>query len=195
MDLTLYFLELHCLDAAGTDVQANDCLCRSKSEHASPRLSSGHSSRCPGLLLGALWFSGRTLLFHPLVQNGLLEFPAIAQLEGRDLLFVHVFVERVRTYAEVLRRLADIHHFTRICAHRCLALSSKKMLSIGFSRPPESAYRQTKCGIASWLVPKREKSLPSRGELKVAVLYPVYSPVCQGRVAGFFGFHPVFSGN
>ena len=26
------------------------------------------------------------------------------------------------------------------------------------------------------------------GKLKVAVLYLAYSPVCQGRVAGFFGF-------
>src|SRR5690242_19290494 len=33
------------------------------------------------------------------------------------------------------------------------------------------------------------------GKLKVAVLYLGSYPVCQGRVAGFFGFLPVFSGN
>src|SRR6185437_9296285 len=54
------------------------------------------------------------LLFHPLVQPRFLEPPAIAQLEGRNLLLIDVLVERVRTDAQVLRRLANIHYFARI---------------------------------------------------------------------------------
>jgi hypothetical protein len=32
------------------------------------------------------------------------------------------------------------------------------------------------------------------GKLKVGLLYLVLAPECQGRIAGFFGFLPVFSG-
>src|SRR5579864_2192749 len=90
-------------------------------------LLTGGSSGCARLFLATFGFPDRALLLHPLVQDGFLEFPAIAQLEGRDLLFVHVLVERVGTYAQVLRSLADVHHFTRICAHRYLALSTKML--------------------------------------------------------------------
>src|SRR5271155_5646724 len=54
------------------------------------------------------------LLFHPLVQLRFLEAPAVAQLEGRNLLFPNVLVKRVRTHSQVLRRLAYVHHFSRV---------------------------------------------------------------------------------
>src|SRR5271154_252637 len=54
------------------------------------------------------------LLFHPLVQLRLLEAPAVAQLESRNLLFAYVLVKRVRTHSQVLRRLTDVHHFSRV---------------------------------------------------------------------------------
>src|SRR6266849_1383537 len=53
-------------------------------------------------------------LFHPLFQPGLLEAPAVAQLEGGDLLFPDVLVQRVRTHSQVLRRLANVHDFSRV---------------------------------------------------------------------------------
>src|SRR5947199_3536223 len=100
-------------------------------------LLAGRSSGCARLFLGAFGFPDRALLLHPLIQDGFLEFPAIAQLKGRDLLFVNVLVERVGTYAQVLRSLADVHHFTRICAHRCLALS-RKYFPLGFTQAVRS---------------------------------------------------------
>src|SRR6185437_8609806 len=63
----------------------------------------------------ALQFRLAGLLFHPLVQLRFLKAPTVPQLESRNLLLVDVLVERVRTYAQVLRRLANIHNFARIC--------------------------------------------------------------------------------
>src|SRR5262249_40567780 len=54
------------------------------------------------------------LLFHPLVQFRFLEAPAVAQLERGNALLIHVLVERVRTHPQVLRRLANVHHFSRV---------------------------------------------------------------------------------
>src|SRR5690242_9863127 len=49
----------------------------------------------------------------------------------------------------------------------------------------------------SWPGPQLEEESSAflGGKLKVAVLYLGSYRVCQGRVAGFFGFFPVFSGN
>src|SRR5271170_6156636 len=80
---------------------------------------------CPPLLLpgsfgsrlrflSALGFHLARLLFHPLVELRFLEAPAVAQLESRNLLFAYVLVERVRTHSQVLRRLAYVHHFSRV---------------------------------------------------------------------------------
>src|SRR5262249_54510558 len=80
-------------------------------------------SPCPGrlgpfgLFLGAAHVH-RALLFHPLVQNGFFEFPAVPEFEGRDLFFGHVLVQRVRTDSQILRSLSNVHHFTRLCCHR-----------------------------------------------------------------------------
>src|SRR5262249_41074606 len=62
-------------------------------------------------------FSLGRFLFHPLVELRLLEAPAIAQLESRNFLFPYVLVKCVRTHSQVLRRLANIHHFSRV-GHR-----------------------------------------------------------------------------
>src|SRR5262249_42287116 len=61
------------------------------------------------------------LLFHPLVQNGLFELPAVPEFEGRDFFFSHVLVKRVRTDPQVLRSLSNVHYLTRICCHRRIA--------------------------------------------------------------------------
>src|ERR1035437_2821270 len=54
--------------------------------------SSGSLHRCLDFLF-ALRFRFHRLLFHPLIQLRFLEAPAIAQLERRNLLFVHVLVQ------------------------------------------------------------------------------------------------------
>src|ERR1700689_1372715 len=64
--------------------------------------------------VSALRFHLAGLLFHPLVELRFLEAPAIAQLESGNLLLAYIFVERVRTHSQVLRRLANIHHFPRV---------------------------------------------------------------------------------
>src|ERR1700727_3180986 len=71
------------------------------------------------------------LLFHPLVQPRLLEPPAVAQLESGNTLLPDVFVQRVRTHSQVLRRLANVHHFSRV-GHISLTLSSKLPASLVF---------------------------------------------------------------
>src|SRR6266850_1417355 len=67
----------------------------------------------PRLLLAAAFADG-ALALHPTVQAGLLEFPPVPQLEGGNLFLVYVLVKCVRAHAEVLRSLANVHHFTRI---------------------------------------------------------------------------------
>src|ERR1700688_1510585 len=80
---------------------------------------------CPPLLLpgslgsclrfvSALRFHLAGLIFHPLVELRFLEAPAIAQLESRNLLLAYVLVKRVRTHSQVLRSLANVHHFPRV---------------------------------------------------------------------------------
>src|SRR5581483_2433472 len=62
----------------------------------------------------ALGFHLVRLLFHPLVQPRFLEAPAVAQFESGNLLFAYVLVKRVRADSQILRSLANIHHFTRV---------------------------------------------------------------------------------
>src|SRR6202034_2074576 len=69
------------------------------------------------------------LLFHPLVQLRLLEAPTVAQLESWNLLFPDVLVQRVRTDSQVLRRLANVHHFPRV-GHSSFTPSSRTACAI-----------------------------------------------------------------
>src|SRR5215831_5417052 len=85
--------------------------------HFSWVLSCAGSLGCSGPFLGAVHVH-RALLFHPLVQNGLLKLPAVPEFEGRDFLFRHVLVKRVRTDSQVLRSLSNVHYLTRICRHK-----------------------------------------------------------------------------
>src|SRR5580692_6752186 len=75
--------------------------------------SSSSFSRCLNFLF-SLRFRFHRLLFHPLIQLRFLEAPAIAQLERRNFLFVHVLVQSVRTHSQILRSLTNIHHFSRV---------------------------------------------------------------------------------
>src|ERR1039457_566594 len=75
--------------------------------------SSGSLDRCLDFLF-APRFHFHRLLFHPLIQLRFLEAPAIAQLERRNLLLVHVLVQSVRTHSQILRSLANVHHFSRV---------------------------------------------------------------------------------
>src|SRR5438552_1464878 len=73
---------------------------------------------------GLLYFHFARFFFHPLVQPRFLEPPPVPQLECRNLLLIHVLVERVRTDAQVLRRLTNIHDFARIGHSLSLATES-----------------------------------------------------------------------
>src|SRR5208283_55687 len=75
-------------------------------------LSSGFA-RCLHFLFSAC-FRFHRLLFHPLIDLRFLEAPAVAQFERRNLLLVHVLVQRVRTHSQILRSLANVHHFSRV---------------------------------------------------------------------------------
>src|SRR5438445_13493767 len=97
--------------------------------------------RLPGSLTNCLRFPlafrfhlGR-FLFHPLVQPRFLEAPAVAQLESGNLLLANVLVKRVRTHPQVLRSLANVHHFSRV-GHRCKPFPQiRPCIANRFSRP------------------------------------------------------------
>src|SRR5580693_2921522 len=76
-------------------------------------LPGGFGSRLRFLLV-VLRFHLAGFLFHPLVELRFLEAPAVAQFESGNLLLAYILVERVRTHPQVLRRLANIHHFPRV---------------------------------------------------------------------------------
>src|SRR5579863_672132 len=78
---------------------------------------SGSFSGCLRLALRHRFHFHR-LLFHPLIELRFLEAPAVAQLERGNLLLADILVQSVRTHAQVLRRLADVHHFSRV-GHSC----------------------------------------------------------------------------
>src|SRR5580692_309411 len=75
-------------------------------------LSGGFGSHLRFLLASHFHLGG--LLFHPLVQPRFFEAPAVAQLESGNLLLAYVLVKRVRTHSQVLRRLANVHHYPRV---------------------------------------------------------------------------------
>src|ERR1700693_3559381 len=99
---------------------------------------------CPRLHLARL-------LFHPLVQPRLLEAPAVAQLEGGNLLFPYVLVERVRTHSQIVRCLTNVHHFSRVghVSLTCFLTSSfprhQNLLPRRDLRPAGSALRNFLC--------------------------------------------------
>src|SRR4030081_402672 len=53
------------------------------------------------------------LPLHPAVQNRFTKFPSVAQLERRYFAFSDVTVQRIRRDPQILRRLSDVHHFSR----------------------------------------------------------------------------------
>src|SRR6516164_1776202 len=95
---------------------------------------SGSLHRC---LRFPLHFRLVRLLFHPLVQLRFLEAPAVPQFEGRNLLLIHVLVERVRTDSQVLRSLANVHHFSRV-GHRVHVPSTNQRPAVPASPVPRA---------------------------------------------------------
>src|SRR5208337_5369057 len=128
--------ELDRLDARRAHIQTHYRL-RSHSKHVPASFcevrlrSSGSLHRCLDLLLAPRFHLHR-LLFHPLIQLRFLEAPAVTQLEGRNLLLVHVLVQRVRTHSQILRSLANVHHFSRV-GHNVSPLPQNPALSPAFS--------------------------------------------------------------
>src|SRR5215471_1634018 len=49
--------------------------------------------------------------FHPAIQQILFKSPSIAQLEGGNAFIAKVFVEGIRGNTQILRCLAQCHHF------------------------------------------------------------------------------------
>src|ERR1051326_2499698 len=78
---------------------------------------------CLGILFTS-YFHLVGFFFHPLVEFRFLEAPAIAQFESRNFLLAYILVKRVRTHTQVLRRLANIHDFTRV-GHKFVCLSHR----------------------------------------------------------------------
>src|SRR5579872_3094840 len=117
------------------------------------------------------------LLFHPLIQPGLLEAPAIPQLERRNLLLADVLVQRVRTHAQILRRLADIHHFSRVGhSSLCLFLSTA---------PPQPHC----CGLCS---DTPSPSLSAPRALRVPSIYQPGKTPAQSECPRFSAFFACF---
>src|SRR5207253_727555 len=85
----------------------------------------------------ALRFHLVRLLFHPLVKRRLLEPPAVAQFESWNLLFAYVFVKRVRADSQILRSLANVHHFTRV-GHNLIPYPQNQSRSPGFPEASET---------------------------------------------------------
>src|SRR5467141_860930 len=93
--------------------------------------SSGSLHRCLDFLFTPR-FQFHRLLFHPLIELRFLEAPAVAQLERRNLLLVHVLVQRVRTHSQILGSLANVHHFSRVGHNVSLSQESSSQPSLFF---------------------------------------------------------------
>src|SRR5215467_1927365 len=117
------------------------------------------------------------LLFHPLIQPRFLEAPAIAQLECGDFLLADVLVQSVRTHAQVLRRLANVHHFSRV-GHSSFALpasvSSRPILG---PTAPLGDF-PSPCLSAQRAFVSRAYIIPAKPRLRANLLvFPRFSPV------------------
>src|SRR5579864_760331 len=121
------------------------------------------------------------LLFHPLIQPRFLEPPAVPQLERGNFLFANVLVKRVRTHSQILRRLANVHHFSRV-GHSSFLLS----LRCASSRPLSRPY-----GIASGDV--LTLSIGSEGYRCPEHISALKNPSSK-RISAFYGVFYLFSG-
>src|SRR3954447_20420653 len=72
------------------------------------------SLACRLRLAFRLRFHLARLLFHPLIQSRFFEPPPVTQLERGNFLLANVLVQSVRTHAQILRRLANVHDFSRV---------------------------------------------------------------------------------
>src|SRR6266567_6090472 len=138
-----------------------------------PLLLSGSLGSC--LQFFALVFHLARLLFHPLVELRFLEAPPVAQFESRDFLFAYVLIERVRTHSQVLRRLANVHHFSRV-GHSSVPLT----LPAGFT-----GFCETKLALN----PLAQK--PVRVNFGVLSIYQPSKWAARREIPCFIGFFAV----
>src|SRR3954469_8616582 len=118
------------------------------------------------------------LLFHPLVQLRFLEAPAIAQLERGNLLFANVFVQSVRTYAQILRRLANIHHFSRV-GHSSFTFSTEPARSAFCRRGlPWGRLPALSIGIEGFRCPEHISALKNQGTRRISAFCRVFYLFC-----------------
>src|SRR5579862_3270914 len=135
------------------------------------------SFRCRLRFAFQLRFHLARLLFHPLVQARFLEAPAIAQLKRGNLLLANVLVKRVWAHAQVLRRLANVHDFSRV-SHS----SSCLFTPVHFRHPVSLA----NCHIAA------RPQLPVRGLSVFRAYLNPEKPRLQANVRVLLGFPGVF---
>src|SRR5215475_15351007 len=84
--------------------------------------------------------------FHPAIQQILLKSPAIAQLEGGNAPITKIFVEGIGGDTQILRCLAQCHHFLESFHFRpCLFLRTGVLFGLSpsicpvFRRPTVTA--------------------------------------------------------
>src|ERR1700674_1081007 len=141
--------------------------------------SSGSFHRCLDFLF-APWFQFHRLLFHPLIKLRFLEAPAVPQLERRNLLLVHVLVQRVRTHSQILGSLANVHHFSRV-GHNLPLSHSIQFPAQPFLPGDAEEFGRTKSSI--------QRVRVYFGVLSISQPVPRAS---QHESPGFFGFYGVF---
>src|SRR6266849_6570305 len=142
--------------------------------------SSSSLYRCLDFLF-ALRFRFHGLLFHPLIQLRFFEAPAVAQLERRNFLLVHILVQSDRTHSQILRSLANVHHFSRV-GHLSFPFSRR----ICLSAPPVLSGNAEEIG--------RTKSSIKRVRVYFGVLSITQPEATASKreLPCFVGFHGVF---
>src|SRR5580704_7175022 len=84
--------------------------------------------------------------FHPAVQNRLTQFPTITKFECGNFAFRDVTVQGIRGDSQILRRLSDIHHFTRFIHEERHPGARTDALPTTAKGTPVSAADFSRCG-------------------------------------------------
>src|SRR5580765_2390396 len=156
---------------------------------ASVSLNLSGGLRCRLRFPFRLRFHFARLLFHPLIQPRLLEPPAIPQLERGNLLFANVLVQSVRTHAQILRRLANVHHFSRV-GHSSFLLSLRSCSSRPITRPHGIAsgdFLTLSIGSEGYRCPEHISALKNPSSKRISAFYGFFCRFPGMRKAGSKG--------